>query len=74
MNRETQAKAFGGALSGVILALMALVNAWAQNGSVTPMALEGFGTALGVFAEVAVGAVVGYVTVYFAPRNKPVDE
>lgn len=70
---QTAHKAWGGAASGVLVALIALLGQYFSAGEVQPMALSAFGDALGMLMELAVSAVVGYLGVYFAPRNKEIS-
>jgi hypothetical protein len=71
--KETASKAFASALSGVVLSLVTVGTNWVQTGRVEPAVLHLLGSSLDVFLETAVAALVSFLLVYYAPRNRPAD-
>ncbi len=70
--KQSMHKAWGGAAAGVLIAIISVLSRYLTSGDVDPMALDGLGQALGLCAETVVMGVMGWVTVYFTPRNKEV--
>ena len=60
---HTTHKAWAGALGGLTTALVA----WAAGGELDVETVQG---ALETLAMAGVGALVGYITTYWAPRNR----
>lgn len=71
---ETSSKAWAAALAGVAVAFINLISSFITDGQVDPVMVEQFGATLGTVADVVIMGVVSYVMVYFAPKNKPLDE
>jgi hypothetical protein len=74
MQRETQSKGIGGAVSGFLVALIPILMSILSGTELAPDQVTSLREALNVLLVAGGGALVGWVTVYFAPRNKPIEE
>lgn len=74
MQSETQHKGIAGAISGLIIALIPVLTSLFTGTDVAPDQLSSLGDALHLVAVAAAGLAVGWLTVYLAPRNRPIGE
>lgn len=71
MTPETTHKAWGGALAALAAATIPIILSVTTQGEIEPGQLGSLTESLVTIAGLAVSALVGFVGVYFAPRNQP---
>ena len=73
MQNETQHKAIAGAFAALLASVIPVLMAYFTGSDIDPMAFETFSQAASSLGSLIVAALVGWVTVYFAPRNQKKD-
>ncbi|MGI9493896.1 MAG: hypothetical protein ACR2QF_15980 [Geminicoccaceae bacterium] len=71
LKSQTQTKAIAGALSGVLVAFIPVIMANLSGSDLLPEQLLALNNALNALMMLISGGIVGWVSVYFAPRNVP---
>lgn len=72
-NRETQNKAIAGALASFVGSIVPIVIATSSNTEPSIAEVENFKQELLILGSMVLSALVGWIGVYFAPRNKPIE-
>lgn len=74
MPRQTQSKGIAGAIAGLLIAVIPVLINLVSGVDITPDQLSSIGDALNAVLVAAGGLLMGWATVYFAPRNKTIEE
>lgn len=70
---ETQSKGIAGAVGAALAALIPVLVSFVTGSGIKVEQFTELSTALVAIATLGVSALLGWATVYFAPRNKPVE-
>lgn len=73
MQKETQIKAVAGAASALVASLIPLITALLLGDDYTPGQFQEFSNALVTVSGTGVALIIGWAGVYFAPRNRPIE-
>lgn len=71
MAMETQTKAIYGAAAALLASFAPILIASISGGDYTPGEFEQFSDAVKTVGGALIGFLVGWLGVYYAPRNKP---
>ncbi len=71
---ETQGKAIAGAISAFFISIVPILLSFAGGPEVTDGQVSEAKSALEMLITVGGSTLVGWLFVYFAPKNKPLDD